>query len=155
MKGLVSVLLAVPLLVLLTLLKNQAALFDAPGIVYRLKIFLGSHVAETSASHPLPELRPPSFNVSADGLFRQVVQVALAAGWQVTDEDLGQRRAAFVVRSPVFAFRDDVSVRVIALDDHRSTLQVRSASRVGKADFAANAAHIRYLFHALQAAQDG
>ena len=72
-----------------------------------------------------------------------VVAAMRTLGWQEIQVFEGEVRA--VVVSPLFQFRDDVTVRFEATPDD-ILLYARSASRIGKGDMAANARHIVALF---------
>jgi uncharacterized protein (DUF1499 family) len=70
-------------------------------------------------------------------------------GWREIRTDDGEVRA--VVVSALFRFRDDVRVRFEA-GESGTRLHVRSASRVGKGDLAANARHVLDLITAVERA---
>jgi len=63
-------------------------------------------------------------------------------GWRVTWTDEPGGRIEAVAETPIFGFRDDVSIRVRA-DGSGSQIDVRSKSRDGRGDLGANAARIR------------
>ncbi|MBT5105400.1 MAG: DUF1499 domain-containing protein [Porticoccaceae bacterium] len=52
--------------------------------------------------------------------------------------------------TPLFGFVDDIVVRIAALDEHSSTIDIRSVSRVGVTDLGANAKRIRLFFNKLE-----
>ncbi len=136
-------------LVFFTLQRNGANLFQEPGFVKRLSTYLTSNVAETSDDPVFPELRTPVFSVSAEKLYQRVLFVAVDSGWSILASDSDNLSAKFVVRTPVFLFEDDVYIQVKFINMNESSLYVRSSSRTGKADFAANAGHIQALLKAL------
>ncbi len=135
-----------------TLFRNRAPLLDPPGPLERLRIYLTTHVAETADDHPFPELRTPVFGMPADTLYDRARAAGLALGWRLETASETERRLHFVVRTRWLGFRDDVYVQAVALDDGRSALRMRAASRVGRGDFGQNAAHVRALTARLQAA---
>lgn len=137
-------------LVFFTLQRNGANLFQEPGFTKRLTTYLTSNITETSDNHPFPELRTPVFSVSAEKLYQRVLYVAAESGWSVLANDSDNQDANFVVRSPIFLFEDDVYIQVKFIDMNESSLYVRSSSRTGKADFAANAGHIQELIRAIK-----
>jgi len=137
-------------LVFFTLQRNGANLFQEPGFVKRLSTYLTSNVAETSDDHPFPELRTPVFSVSADKLYQRALYVAAESGWSILANDRDNQDANFVVRSPIFLFEDDVYIQVKFVGVNESSLYVRSSSRTGKADFAANAGHIQDLINGIK-----
>ncbi len=128
-------------------LLNRVPLFSAPGALERLTAYLTTNVAETRPDHPFPELRTPTIPVDVE-----VARDALAAavgelGWKEVEPTENGLRA--VVVSPLFRFRDDVSVRLEPVGG-ATALHARSASRVGKGDLGANTAHLMALFAAVK-----
>jgi hypothetical protein len=137
-------------LVFFTLQRNGANLFQEPGFAKRLSTYLTSHVAETSDNPAFPELRTPVFSVSAEKLYQRVLYVAAESGWSILASDSDNLNANFVVRTPVFLFEDDVFVQVQFVSMNESSLYIRSISRTGIADFAANAGHIQDLINGIK-----
>jgi len=133
-----------------TLHRNQANLFEEPGFYERLSIFLTTNVAETADDHPFVELRTPVFNVDAQKLYQRVLYVAAESGWNVLAHDSDNQSANFVVRTPVFLFEDDVFVQVKFISMDESSLYIRSSSRTGSADLAANSRHIQTLIRKIR-----
>ncbi len=130
--------------------RNGANLFQAPGFYPRLTTYLTKNTAATADDHPFEELRTPVFNVSAEKLYQRVLYVAAASGWNVLAHDSDNQDGNFVVRTPVFLFEDDVYIQVKFVDVNESSLYVRSSSRTGRADLAANAGHIQDLIKAIK-----
>ena len=150
----ISVLVLIIAIMTATLVRNQARLFHAPGLSERLSVYLTQHEAETSDNHSFPELRTPRFKIEAEALFDAVITVASELGWQVEKKDAENLSASIVVTTPLLGFQDDLEVQVILTNDSfegaTSTLWLRSSSRVGQADFAANAGHIQALVAAVE-----
>jgi uncharacterized protein (DUF1499 family) len=113
----------------------------------RVKIYLTANVAETRPDHPWTELRTPLVRADADATRAAVLAAMGQIGWRDVRESGGAIRA--VVVSPLFRFRDDVTVRLEATEAG-TLIHARSASRVGKGDLAANAHHLRELFSAVE-----
>lgn len=130
--------------------KNGANLFEPPGVVDRLQMFLTTNTAKTSVDHPLKELRTPHFELNSEDLYKRVLRAASDLGWEVLSFDSENQNANFVVYSDVFLFEDDVYVQVQYLDQNSSSLHVESHSRVGSADFAANSGHIQALIKSVK-----
>jgi len=145
MKIFIFIVLFVVGLIWATLLKNDAHLFQPPGVSQRLKVFLTTNVAETRDKHPFSELKTPVYTLSPTDLYQKMLQSAINLDWQVVENDDDKLTASFIVQSVAFAFKDDVTVRVNAMNDTQSSLYVHSQSRLGRADFAANSAHIQAL----------
>ena len=143
MKWLVFVLFLPFLLIGGGLLLNRPPLLPPPGPLERLKTYLSTNVAETRPNHELPELRPPLVPASLEETQDAVLAVMRSLRWREIRAVAGEIRA--VVVSPLFRFRDDVTVRLESTSGG-TLLEARSASRIGKGDLAANARHLRALF---------
>ena len=137
-------------LVFLTLQKNNAHLFQEPGINKRLSIYLTKNTAATEDNHPFEELRTPVFSVGAEKLYQRVLYVAAELGWSILANDMDNQNANFVVRTPVFLFEDDVFVQVNSINLNESSLYIQSSSRTGRADLAANSGHIQKLIKGIK-----
>ena len=138
-------------IIFFTLFRNGANLTEPPGAVKRLAVFLSISSAATDDNHSLAELRTPTFNVDARTLYTQVLDAAAELGWSVLAHDSDVLDANFEVRSPALLFEDDLYVQVKSMGDQQSSLHMRSASRKGGADFAANSGHIQKLVKHLKA----
>jgi uncharacterized protein (DUF1499 family) len=90
------------------------------------------------------------FSVSAEELYKRALYVAAESGWSVIANDSDNLSANFIVRSPVFLFEDDVFIQVKFINLKESSLYVRSSSRAGRADLAANAGHIQDLIKGIK-----
>jgi uncharacterized protein (DUF1499 family) len=143
MKWLVLLLMLPLTLIAGGLLLNRPPLLSPPGPLERIKTYLTTNVAETRVDHEFPELRPRLIPASANETRDAVVAAMRTLGWREIQAFEGEARA--VVVSPLFRFRDDVTVRFEATPDG-ILLNAGSASRIGKADVAANASHIVALF---------
>lgn len=139
-----SIVLLVGLL-FFTLYRNDANLLDAPGIKQRLTTFLTTNVAETADDHAFKELTTPIFNEEAEQTYQRVIDAATELSWNIVTNDSDNQSANFVVTSPIFLYEDDVFVQVQFLNMNQSSLYIRSSSRKGKADLAANSSHIQRL----------
>ena len=147
MKWLVVLLLLPPALLTGALLLNRPPLFAPPGLLERLRTYLQTNIAETRPEHPFPELRTPLVPVDEAAAQAAVVAAMQRLGWSDVQGMRGEVRA--VVVTPLFRFRDDVTVRLEEAGGG-TLLHARSASRVGKGDLAANARHLRDLFGAVE-----
>jgi len=137
-------------LVFFTLHRNQANLFQEPGFYPRLTTYLTTNITETADDHPFAELRTPVFNVGAEKLYQRVLYVAAESGWNVLAHDSDNQSANFVVRTPVFLFEDDIFIQVKFVSMDESSLYIRSSSRTGRADLAANSGHIQTLIRKIK-----
>jgi len=141
--GLVGILL----LPSVALLLNRPPLFSPPGPLQRLKVYLGSNVAETAPDHPFSELRTPLIPADVERTRRVVRSAMQELGWHDIVADEQGLRA--VVVTPIFRFRDDVTVG-FEETPQGTLLDARSQSRVGRGDLAANAWHLQQLFAAVR-----
>jgi len=153
MKIIFAIIVIVVLLILATLLKNHAPLFDTPGPLKRLAVYLTTNTAKTSDNHPFPELRTPVYPVGAEELYRAVKDAAIGLGWSIIDSSDVEWRLDMVAKTHFLLFMDDVKVEIEPLDaaegETKTALHIHSHSRVGSADFAANADHIQQLVRAV------
>lgn len=153
MKIVFAVVVIVFLLIAATLLKNLAPLFDSPGFKKRLATYLTTNTARTADDHPFPELRTPMFSVGPDELYIAVKDAAISLGWAITDSDDVEWRLHLVAKTQFLLFMDDVHVDIQPLGCREgitsTAMHIQSRSRKGKADFAANAAHIQRLVKAV------
>jgi uncharacterized protein (DUF1499 family) len=131
------------------LIFNRPPLFDPPGPARRISAYLTTNVAETRDDSTFPELRPRQFDIPAGQLYERTARAIERLNWEFTERDAASGRLRAVVTTPVWKFRDDVAVEARALPGNRSTLHVRSASRVGRGDLAANTRHVLDLYAAL------
>jgi uncharacterized protein (DUF1499 family) len=106
---------------------------------------------ETGKTPEYPELRVRDYGASVDTV---VASVKTLAGrlprWEVIGAGKGPSGAEIqlVHTTPVLRFKDDVTVR-IRREGGRTSVSVRSKSRVGKWDFGQNARNVRELLDAL------
>ena len=138
---------------LTALVRNAPPWTEPPGPFARLGTYLSTHVAETNAASPFPELQPRRYaNVLPDHLLGLVDQAATKLGWQVLQRDVQRHTLRAVVTTPMMQFQDDVGISIVATEDKRgSVLFVRAESRVGRGDLAGNTRHILDLYAQLDA----
>lgn len=149
MKIVLAVIVIVVLIIIATLFKNHAPLFDPPGLKKRLAVYLTSNIARTSDDHPFAELRTPVFDVEADELYTAIKDAAIELGWSIMDSDDVEWRLELAAKTHLLLFTDDVQVVIKPLGCidgvTSSALEIRSQSRIGSADFGANSDHIQKL----------
>ncbi len=75
--------------------------------------------------------------------YRQAFDLVRARGWEVVAADEAGRRIEATDTTYWFGFKDDVAIRVSAMPDGMSRVDVRSVSRVGRSDVGTNAKRIR------------
>ena len=151
LKIIVIVIVFVTVMVFFTLHRNQAHISQPPGTAKRLAVFFTVNSASTSDDPYFDELRTPVFMMDAETLYQKVLNTGNELGWGIIANDKDTHNVNFVVRTPVFLFEDDVYVEVKVIDTNRSASYIRSSSRTGKADLAANSGHIQTLVKQLKA----
>ncbi|MGL5114687.1 MAG: DUF1499 domain-containing protein [Beijerinckiaceae bacterium] len=94
--------------------------------------------------------------LDAADAFDLALRTATELGWTITDSTppggrTGSGRIEAISRSTLYRFEDDVTIRIKS-GAGESQIDLRSASRMGRHDFGANAARIRAFAQALEAA---
>ena len=133
------------------LLANRVPLTKPPGLERRLLTYLTANVAQTAENSSFPELRPRAYGIPAQRLYALVQEAVRGLGWEVVATSDERLAVGAVVTTPLWRFKDDVTVRVTPGEGGKSLLSVRSASRVGKGDLGANTRHILDLYDAIDA----
>jgi uncharacterized protein (DUF1499 family) len=137
-----------------SLARNNPPWRDPPGFAARLHTYLTTHVAETRADSPFPELRPRRYpGLAPDALYRLAVQaLEHMPRTVIVERQPAARELRAVVRTPLVGYRDDLTVRVEPNPAGTgSVLMARSASRVGRGDLAANTRHLLDFYAELDA----
>jgi hypothetical protein len=111
---------------------------DAPNSA----VYGGPEVAIKQRS-AYPDIQTLLLNTSAPLAFEQALSAARAMGWQIVAAAPQEGRIEATDTTFWFGFKDDIVIRVTAADEHRSLVDVRSVSRVGRSDVGKNAARIR------------
>jgi len=97
-----------------------------------------------------PDLASLSLPEPAAQAFARALEVARQMpGWQIVRSAPEQGEIEASARSRIFGFVDDVAIRVRPAAGG-ARIDVRSRSRIGRADFGANAARVREYSRALQ-----
>jgi Protein of unknown function (DUF1499) len=130
-------------------------------LVMALGLLNPTNVAQTLRGHPDPRLRTRHYSHSLEHV-SQVVRATIlqlktyGRAWRLIQRNgllplrlQGQNSVKTEeVQVPVLFFTDDLVVTMRG-DDNRTTVDVRSASRVGRSDLGENRRHILQLLHAL------
>lgn len=100
----------------------------------------------TGKTAAYPELRTRTYARSPTEVFSAAVEAARSIPrWRVVSADPERREAAVEVRTALFRFTDDLTVRVEPDGSSGSRVVIRSRSRVGRGDLGENARHIAAL----------
>ena len=105
-----------------------------------------------------PVVQPILIDVEADEAWTLVQKAVAARGWRVIEQSRpggrsGIGRIEAVDRTLIMGFSDDVTIRVRPLAG-QTRIDVRSASRIGRHDFGANARRIQNFARDLQVQLD-
>lgn len=99
---------------------------------------------ETGATPEYPELTPQYYSADPDRIFEEAHQVVVDLDrWEIVGGEVSERRLEAERQTRVFGFVDDVTIRVEPVTEQITRVRLRSASRVGEADFGQNARNIR------------
>ncbi|HEX2200400.1 MAG TPA: DUF1499 domain-containing protein [Gammaproteobacteria bacterium] len=127
---------------------NRPPLGDPPGVWARLATYFGSHVAETHEQSPFPELRPRRYSLGPEPLYDAILAAIRKLGWQLSSEDRRTFTIKAVVTTPLWRFKDDVEIGIKPAPQGNG-VYIRSSSRIGKGDLAANTRHVLDLYQTL------
>ncbi len=133
------------------LLLNKVPISDPPGWKTRLLIYFTRNTVETDASSALPELRPTTVTIPPAALFKITREAVVDLGWQITSIDSTRMTLDVIVTTSLLRFKDDIKIRIVAVSNDRSSLHIRSQSRIGRADYGANLGHILTLQRKIEA----
>ena len=109
---------------------------------------LDSKVMDIQKAH-YTNLRPVTLEVGMAEAFAQAVLTAEDMGWEIVHSDAASGQIEAVVTTLLFGFKDDVAIRMTAVDGG-TQIDLRSVSRVGQSDLGANAARIQGFLDAIQ-----
>lgn len=148
-----AILLLVALLIALsafTLTRNDVPWNSSPGFFKRLTIYVTQNIAETSDHALFPELITRTYNRPASDFLDELIPHLIFLGWEVQGVDRDNLTVSAVVSSQLIGFKDDVHIWLEPLSKKQTRLHIRSASRTGHADYAANLSHILKLYQEIK-----
>jgi uncharacterized protein (DUF1499 family) len=90
-----------------------------------------------------PDIQTLLLNTPKQQAFAQALTTARAMGWRIVAAEPQEGRIEATDTTFWFGFKDDIVVLVTGADEHRSLVDVRSVSRVGRSDVGVNAGRIR------------
>jgi len=123
-----------------------ASLRDRLGVPNSLD-YTEEVAAEQRAGYP--DLAPAFLDVPPPDAYRLALDVARTRGWEIVAADEAGGRIEATDTTFWFGFKDDVAIRVTAMPQGGSRVDVRSVSRVGRSDIGTNAGRIRDYLSAL------
>ncbi len=120
-----------PFVALLPLRTQAGATTAYPGLAT-------AHMQQTA----YPDLQPIAIAKAPATAFAAAVAAVRDLGWTVVAEDPATGRIEAIATTPLLRFNDDVVIRIRPAAGG-STVDMRSASRVGRGDLGANARRVR------------
>ncbi len=106
-----------------------------------------------------PGIRPMLLDLEPDQAYRMSLRIAKELGWRIVDSTPpnlrgdGDAHIDATTRSLFFAFVSDIAIRIRA-QGPKTEIDIRSASRVGRHDFGANARRVERFIAAVQQSVD-
>ncbi|MCL5669010.1 MAG: DUF1499 domain-containing protein [Gammaproteobacteria bacterium] len=111
--------------------------------------YAGAAIAEQQ-HRAYPQIKPVLLALSRDQAFERALAAAQQIGWEIVDANAAEGRIEAVARTFWLRFKDDVVVRVTEAPGG-SRVDARSASRIGRHDFGANARRLTAYLDRLKA----
>ena len=90
-----------------------------------------------------PDVQPAFLAAPPAQAYSKALELVRARGWEVVATDEAERRIEATDTTRWFGFKDDIAIRVSAVPDGTSRVDLRSVSRVGRSDVGTNARRIR------------
>jgi uncharacterized protein (DUF1499 family) len=137
-------------LIIGALWRSGAPLNGPPGTAERLRTYFTTNIAETASHSRFPELQERHYQIPPDEMLKRVQDTLEGLHWAIVTSDPRSRIVQAVVTTELLGFEDDFTVTIHPRPGGSSRLAIRSASRVGQADFGANIGHILAFFEALE-----
>ncbi|MCA3596364.1 MAG: DUF1499 domain-containing protein [Methylobacterium sp.] len=105
-----------------------------------------------------PDIRPLVLDMEADQAFRLVREAVQKLRWRIIEQSApggrsGQGRIEAIAETTLLRFQDDITIR-FRPSPAGTRVDIRSASRIGRHDFGANAKRIRRLAEEILASRD-
>lgn len=97
-----------------------------------------------------PDLAPLRVAAPPATVFARARDVVAANGWTLVEASEADGRIEATAETRWVRFKDDVVVRIVALPDGQTQVDVRSKSRVGRGDMGQNARRVREFLAALR-----
>lgn len=119
----------------------------------RLKRALTRNVAQTAPESEDPRLCGRTYAVPFEDVWRAALDLAEGGmrGWTLVSANDESGEIVAEARTLVFRFVDDVRIDIVLDDDAQTRVDMRSASRKGRADLGTNARRIAKFFRRMDA----
>jgi len=146
-----TVVLSIPVGLLIgALVQNDLPLLDPPGFKKRLAVYFKTNIAETTENSIFPELRPRSYTETIQKLDEAIQQTVIALGWDIIEKDTTEHSLHALVTTPLWKYKDDITIRLTPQTNNATSVYVRSQSRTGKGDLGTNTRHVMDFYQALE-----
>jgi len=109
----------------------------------------GAAIAEQQ-HRAYPQIKPVLLALNRDQAYERALAAAKQMGWEIVDANAAEGRIEAVARTFWLRFKDDVVVRITEAPGG-SRVDARSASRIGRHDFGANARRLTAYLDRLKA----
>ncbi|WP_159818190.1 DUF1499 domain-containing protein [Colwellia sp. 20A7] len=90
-----------------------------------------------------PAVKPIVSALNVKQAFTKAVNTAMSLGWEVVAKNQATGTIEAVETTSLWAFKDDIAIRIQMTDNGSSKIDLRSISRVGGTDLGANAERIK------------
>lgn len=98
----------------------------------------------TGQTPEYPELQPQRFGADLAAVYAASLEAAKAIGLEIISADEAKGEIRGVATTRILRFKDDVTI-TISREGDATVVNIRSASRIGRGDFGANARRIGKL----------
>lgn len=142
--ALLAIMSLVIIMALTVITANRVPVTDAPGVIPRLRQYLGRNVVETEPNADLPELRTARYELPAAALYDSCCLACRRLGWEITRQSGETLSLEATAPNRLIGFEDQVTVKCTDFGRY-SMLNIRSGSGFGIADFGANLRHVMDL----------
>jgi len=98
-----------------------------------------------------PDIAPVFLDASPDQAYQRALDLVRSRGWDIVVADEAGDRIDATDATFWFGFKDDIAIRITAMPEGGSRVDIRSVSRVGRSDVGTNARRIREFLRDLTA----
>lgn len=131
------------------------AVFVLPILILGRFVF-PNNVSETTANSEDGELKSRVYNADMQTIFETVKQIVptlttYGSNWKLTDSMIKNDQSEITAEVPVIVFTDDLKVSLQKNGDGKTSVSIRSNSRVGKSDFGENRRHVLQILKEMDA----
>ena len=134
-----------------------AAVFVFAVLLFIGRVYYPSNVAETAPAHAEEKMRSRVYKTDLKTFSAEAQQIiprlsTWGRSWRHIATEAGESAVIVKAEVPVVVFTDDLRITAVKDDAGDAvTVNVRSASRVGKSDFGENRRHVLKILEALDA----